>query len=126
VVSRALPCRPAREGASLLECVVAIALLGMGLGAVAATGTSALRALHDAEAVLAAAQSGARVLDSLALHTTPVAGMAVSGRLHMTWTVAQAPHGYRFDVIIRDSAGRDWFEAGGRAARWPTRISVLP
>lgn len=126
MVSRASRNESRRAGASLLECVAALALLGAGLGAVAATGTSALRTLNDAEAVLAAAQTGARVLDSLALHASPVAGTATHGRLRLTWTVSQAPHGSRFDLVIRDSAGREWFEAGGRAGRWPTRISVQP
>ncbi|MCI0432393.1 MAG: hypothetical protein L0271_01910 [Gemmatimonadetes bacterium] len=115
-----------RAGASLLECTVTLVLLGYGLAAIAATTTASLRTVREAGIETLATDAGRQVLDSLALHETPVADSLSLGSMRAGWVVTRVASGWRFDVAINDAGGRVRFVTGGRAARWPRRISVLP
>ncbi len=115
-----------RPGTTLVEVVVALAALGGGLAAIAATATAAVRVRSVAETEAIAAAEGAWILDSLATQQRPVSGAAVRGTLRVDWIVSPAPHGHVIDVRVRDSDGRVLYHAGAIASPWPVRLSAVP
>lgn len=91
----------AQRGFSLLEMVVAVAILGMTLGALYQTTTSATRSVAVDEKMAYAVELARSLRDAHAV--VPAAGTEVAGETAggFTWTVVAEPVVYADERVLR-------------------------
>lgn len=101
-----------RRGMSLVELIVALAVLGIGVLGLVGAASVAQRAFTGADAAERAARTAAQVIDSLMLVPLPVAGERIIDGVRAAWTV-QAHDALRpamtrivIDVEINDAGAR--------------------
>jgi hypothetical protein len=99
----------ARDGFSLVECVVAAVLLSVAVLSVGAGGAAALRMLARLEREQGALVAGMAVLDSLAQRPAPGAGTLERAPFRIDWDAVDTAEALvRVRVIVRaGGAARD-------------------
>jgi Tfp pilus assembly protein PilV len=115
-----------RDGLTLVECVLALLVLGAGVLAVLAAAINGVRAMRTAEVEQTAAVLAASVLDSLASLQSPSGGSAVRGAMRLDWTVLDASGTTRIQLFVSGPNATPVLVAGARAARWPVQLSRVP
>jgi prepilin-type N-terminal cleavage/methylation domain-containing protein len=96
-----------RRGFTLVEVLVALALLGVCVLGITAAAVLAARGLAAAHAEAGAALALASVADSLVLVPTPASGKRVDGRYRLAWTVAPVHGGARIEITATYDDGRE-------------------
>lgn len=88
-----------RSGFTLVELIVAFALLGIGVVSIAGAAAAGRGALREANAETRALLAAASVLDSLTRLQSPVAGATTVGPDSLAWQVVPISTGARVDVV---------------------------
>ena len=99
----ALPPRP-RDGVSLLELMVAVAILGGGLLALAGPSAALARALRDSALDLRAAALAGAVVERHATCALPPAGDTLDGPLRARWSTVDTSGMRELAVLVADTS----------------------
>jgi prepilin-type N-terminal cleavage/methylation domain-containing protein len=79
-----------RRGFSLVEVIVAMALLSVGLLGIAATGLLAARLMNQAQLLEDAANRATSVMDSVAINNLVGAGAVQTSPYRLEWTASDS------------------------------------
>lgn len=110
-----------RQGHSLPELIVAVTVLGIGLGGVAASSLIGARWVAEAIGRQEAVRAAAELLDSLAVTAEPGSGAVDRGHLRLEWTVEGEDGAVR--VTARTSTAGPGVELEGRTV---PPVPILP
>ena len=118
--SPAPPPRP-RVGVSLLELMVAVAVLGGGLLALAGPSAALARALRDAALDLRAAALAGAIAERHAACLLPPTGDTLDGPLRARWITADTGEPRELALLVADTARDRPGRAFAAAALCPAR-----
>lgn len=99
-----------RRGHSLVELLVALTVLGVGLGAVSAASVFAMRSTNDALLRERAVILGVGTLDSLTALRAPGGGTRHVSGIRMEWVVDASTDGGDIHLSAWPESSRRWTE----------------